>query len=76
MLQAKDEYIETLKRIEQTEKVIELHKDNLRALGMNENQIDYSTQPIICFLEQLKEEAEQYNISGNLTLACLQDQKD
>jgi len=76
MLQAKDEYTETVKRIEQTEKVIELHKNNLRELGMNENQIDYAIQPVICFLEQLKEEAEQYNISGNLTLACHQDQKD
>ena len=76
MLQAKDEYIDTLKRIEQTEKVIELHKNNLRALGMNENQIDYSIQPINCFLEQLKEEVEQYNISENMTLAFHQDQKD
>ena len=60
MLHTKDEYDETRKRLNQVKDVIAQQKENLKKLGLSDDQINFAIQPTICFRDQLQEELDSH----------------
>lgn len=61
MIRNDREYEEALRRLGEDEQLIATQEDSLRAQGFTDEQVEYGTQPLRAFREQLRDDIEWYD---------------